>query len=182
MYSKLSVACESTLFMPLPSQLRLSRAHLAPQSGAINWVSSPLERLVGLNFSHTGKCCSSAKGCMGIWPWPHSLAFTSAEKQMASWLVIFPRGDRAQRQQNCDWCVSVLSRKLGLPPSMVGRFHIIFHQVTVFWECPNSFKMAFLCGLMFLICYNLYYVSTCLNHRPDGIHSGQTLRQLLFRG
>lgn len=152
------MARESTLFMQLTSQRRRSRAHLAPQSSASNWVSSPVEWWMELNFSHTGKCCSRAKGCMGIWPWSHSLVFMSAEKQMASWLMI-SQGDRAQRHQSCDWCVSILSRKRDspcTPPPMVERFHIIFHWVTVFWECPNSFKMTFLCGLMFLICYKLY--------------------------
>lgn len=139
-------------------------------SSGQNWISGPQESIAGTEH------------CMGIWIWPHRLVFLSAERQVASWLAVFPRWDREGRQQDGSWCAASGEEAGVLPPPMVGCFYIIFHRVTVFWECPNSFKMTFLCGLMFLICYNLYYVSTCLNHQPDGTHSGQTLRQLLFRG
>lgn len=46
-------------------------------------------------------------------------------------------------------CVPSEQEAMALLPPKAECFHIIFHWVTVFCECPNSFKMTFLCGLMF---------------------------------
>ena len=42
-----------------------------------------------------------------------------------------------------------------VPEGRVSAFHVILCWFTVFWECPSNFKMTFLCGLLFLICYHL---------------------------
>lgn len=127
-----------------------------------------------------------AKDCLGIWP-RHS-SFRCSGVLRGRWLPDWwsshletgrVKGNRAPVGECAPW-----TENYGplVPLGKVNAFHIIFYWSTVFWECPNNFKMTFLCGLMFLICYNLHYISTCLNQGPDGIHSGQASRQLLFRG
>lgn len=103
---------------------------------------------------------AQAKGCTGS-----HLAFIPSGLQICWEGDGFLIGDHAshpetkhQGQQDSSCCVHFLNRKLWLPYpyGRVSAFHIIFHWITVFWDCPNSFKMTFLCGLMFLICYNLH--------------------------
>ena len=129
---------------------------------------------------------AQAKGCMGICPCLSSLRCSGLlrGRWLPGWWSSHPDPERVK---GCKTAVRMCASWAGsygslIPQGRVSAFHIIFHWITVFWECPNSFKMTFLCGLMFLICYNLHYISTCLNQGPDGIHSGQASRQLLFRG
>lgn len=110
--------------------LDFSGDHSAPQSGSVNWTSSPLEHWAGLNFRPTGK---------HYWDWAlhGDLDLASQTCVPLSWEAggvlagglptTGQRGKGAERELVC----SLRSRKLGLShPPMVGCFPIILHRVS----------------------------------------------------
>lgn len=136
-----------------------SRSHSALRTNAINNICSPSEQSVGLNFSNAGNLCTGERLLGDLTLLWKLQVFRSVERQTALWLVIISSWDRkSQGQRNSSWSMCFLHEKPWLlcPLSKGSACHIIFHWITVFWEGPNSFKMTFLCGLMFLICYNLH--------------------------